>query len=275
MGMRREISHVLDLILAENSFPLRVIRALLPLSFRSSFGITGSHQWIRAQQTRAIRWLEPVDFGNLRRLNPISPGFGYRRGKLPIDRYYIEKFLTAHASDIRGCVLEVQDNFYTRKFGGKHVTKSDVLHVVDGNLNATIVDDLTTGGKIQSDTFDCIILTHTLQCIYDVRATIRTLHRILRPAGVLLAVIPGIGKISRWDMERWGDYWRFTTLSGRRLFEEVFPAKNVEIQAYGNVLTVVANLHGLAAEELSEYELDHHDPDFELTITIRAVKPIS
>jgi len=218
------------------------------------------------------RALEPVDFGNLRRLNPISPGFGYRRGKLPIDRYYIEKFLTRHASDIRGCVLEIGENVYTRKFGGDRVGKSDVLHVVEGNPGATIVDDLTSGTKIKSDTFDCIIFTHTLQCIYDVQAVIRTLCRILRPGGVLLAATFGICKISRWDMERWGDYWRFTSLSARRLFEEVFPPENIQVQAYGNVLVATAILHGLAAEELKEYELDYHHPDYEVTLTVRAVK---
>jgi SAM-dependent methyltransferase len=275
MDIRHSINHVLALVLAQNNLPRKAVRMLLPLSFRSSFGPTGSHEWVRAQQARATRWLEPVDFGNLRRLKPISAGFGYRRGKLPIDRYYIERFLAAHSSDIRGRVLEIEDNRYTCKFGGDLVVRSDVLHVTEGNPNATIVDDLASGRKIPSDAFDCIILTHTLQCIYDLRAAVTTLHRILRPGGVLLAAIPGIGKISRWDMQRWGDYWRFTTLSARCLFETVFPAANVEICAYGNVLAAIANLHGLAAEELSEHELNHHDPDFELTIAIRAVKPSS
>jgi SAM-dependent methyltransferase len=112
-----------------------------------------------------------------------------------------------------------------------------------------------------------------LQFIYDVRAAIRHLHRILKPSGVLLATFPGISQISRYDMDRWGDYWRFTTLSARRLLEEVFPPGNVTVRAYGNVLAAVAFLHGLSAEELRREELDYHDPDYELIITVRAVKP--
>ncbi len=73
-------------------------------------------------------------------------------------------------------------------------------------------------------------------------------------------------------MERWGDYWRFTTLSARRLFGEVFPPENVTVKARGNVLAAIAFLHGLAAEELKPEELDHDDPDYELIITVRAVK---
>src|SRR6185503_497384 len=76
------------------------------------------------------RW-PPVGFvwvGSLRRLKPISSGWGSERGQ-PIDRYYIERFLTTHTRDIQGHVLEIGDNNYTRKFGGDQVTQSDVLHV--------------------------------------------------------------------------------------------------------------------------------------------------
>ena len=33
-----------------------------------------------------------INFGDLRRLAPVSKEFGFERG-LPVDRYYIEKFL--------------------------------------------------------------------------------------------------------------------------------------------------------------------------------------
>ena len=244
-----------------------VAKAILP---------AGARQWLRAYQRRwdqqpPVGW---VRFGTLRRLQPISRVFGLDRG-LPIDRYYVENFLGAHAEDIRGNVLEIGDDTYTRKFGGNRVTKSDVLHVSEGNPKVTIVADLTKADHVPSNTFDCIIFTQTLQFIYDVRAALQHLYRILKPGGVLLATFPGISQISRYDMNRWGDYWRFTILSARRLFEEVFPPENVEVQAYGNVLTAVAFLHGLAAEELKQEELDYHDPDYEVLITVRAVKPRS
>jgi len=58
-----------------------------------------------------------------------------------------------------------------------------------------------------------------------------------------------------------------------RLFGETFPEAEVRIEAHGNVLVAVSFLHGLAAEELRQEELDHHDPDYEVLITLRAVKP--
>ena len=105
------------------------------------------------------------------------------------------------------------------------------------------------------------------------RAAVKGLYRILAPGGILLASMSGISKISRYDMDRWGDYWRFTSLSARRVFEESFPSENLEVRALGNVLAAVAFLHGLAAEELTEHELSYHDPDYEVIITVRARKP--
>lgn len=211
-----------------------------------------------------------VQFGDLRRVTPISREFGYDRG-LPIDRHYIENFLAEHAPDIRGRVLEIGDDSYTKRFGGERVTVRDVLHVVAGNPGATIVADLTDADHIPSNTFDCIILTQTLHLIYDVRAAIRTLHRILKPGGVLLATVPGITQTSvdEWE-ESW--YWSFTHRSIRRLFAEWFPAENLSVEARGNVLAAIAFLHGLSTEELLPSELDYHDPQYQFLITVRAVK---
>jgi SAM-dependent methyltransferase len=211
-----------------------------------------------------------VDLGSLRRLAPISREFGYDRGQ-PIDRYYIENFLAQYADDIRGHVLEIEDDAYTRKFGGARVTAIDVLHVSEGNPNATIVADLSCADHIPSDIFDCVILTQTLMYIYNMGEALRTLHRILRPGGVLLATFPGICQADR-DWEE-VFYWQLTSRSAWRLFSDVFPRENVAIEAHGNVLVAISFLHGLAAGELRPEELDYHDPAYEVLITARALKP--
>jgi SAM-dependent methyltransferase len=228
----------------------------------------------QGQNGNSVPAVGKMRFGSLRRTRPVSETWGFDRGRV-IDRYYIEQFLSQHASDIRGHVLEIANDYYTRRFGGAGVTKADVLHVTDRLPQVTIIADLTSADGIPADTFDCIILTQTLQFIYDTRAVVRTLHRILKPGGVVLATCAGITKVSAEDMDRWGDYWRFTSMSARRLFEEAFPANQVTVQSYGNVLTATAFLYGLAAEELSSEELDARDPNFEVTIGVRAVKPAS
>ena len=83
-----------------------------------------------------------LDLGDLRRVTPIDSGFGLSRGK-PVDRHYIEDFLQRHATDIRGRVVEVAENGYTRRFGGDRVECSDILHVDDSNERATLVCDLS------------------------------------------------------------------------------------------------------------------------------------
>jgi SAM-dependent methyltransferase len=214
-----------------------------------------------------------VRFGSFRRLQPIGRIFGSEWGQC-VDRYYIESFLARQAADIYGHVLEVADNTYTRQFGGMRVQRSDVLHVAPHHPGATITADLTCAEHLPSETFDCVIFTQTLQFIYDVRAALRTLYRILKPGGVLLATGNGISQIARWDMDHWGEYWRFTSLSAHKLFAEVFPVSHLAVQAHGNVLAAVAFLHGLVSEELSQEELDYFDPDYEVLITIRAMKPL-
>jgi SAM-dependent methyltransferase len=227
-------------------------------------------------KTKISHWLkrqrEPqVNLGKLDRTNPISTLFGYDRGQ-PIDRHYIENFLLQHKDDIYGRVLEIGDNTYTKKFGGSRVEKSDILHAAEGNPSATIVADISHADNIPSNTFDCIILTQTLQFVYDLPSAVKHLHRILKPGGVLLATVPGISQISRYDMDKWGEFWRFTTQSAQRLFEKEFTDKNVEVEAYGNVLIAIAFLHGLAAEELKPEHFECQDPDYQVLITVSARK---
>jgi SAM-dependent methyltransferase len=212
-----------------------------------------------------------IDFGALGRTSPMSREWGFDRGT-PIDRYYIERFLGEHREDVRGRVLEVAGNDYTRRFGGRNVSVSDVLHDAPGSPRATVVADLAVGDGIGSNQYDCVICTQTLHLIFDVSAALGTLHRILRPGGILLASVPVITQISREDMDRTGDYWRFTSAAVRRLFESSFPDSQVEISAHGNVAAAVAFLHGIASEELDASQLDDIDPDYETLITIRAVK---
>lgn len=209
----------------------------------------------------------------LRRTSPINPNdYGEGRGQC-IDRYYIENFLATHADDVQGHILDFSDDTYAKKFGGVKATKIDVLHLSTDNPRATIVADLADGEGIPSDTFDCILCTQVLHCIYDVDAAVRTLYRSLKPGGVVLVTGPGIQKIDAVDLRNEEEYWRFTSLCLQKLFEKEFPKGHVEVKAYGNPLTAVAFLHGLAVEDLRRKDLDYFDPDYEVSIALRAVKP--
>jgi GT2 family glycosyltransferase len=212
-----------------------------------------------------------VSMGSLRRVQPISRDFGFDRGT-PVDRYYVERFLAVHASDVRGRVLEIGDSSYTNRFGADRVQVSDVLNVHPVGGSTTIVSDLAAGTDIPDDAFDCMIITQTLHLLWDVAAGVRTMLRALKPGGVLLLTVPGT--ISQLDAGEWRStwYWGFGPLAVRRLFGETFGESRVEMTVHGNVLASTAFLQGLAAEELEPAELDEHDPRYPLLITVRAVK---
>lgn len=216
--------------------------------------------WYRTPAGRA-------NFGDLRHVSPIGGEYGFRRGT-PVDRYYIERFMADHTLDVRGRVLEIKDDDYTVKYGGDRVSASEVLDIDPDNPKATVVADLADAKDVPPDAYDCVILTQVLQLIYDTRSAVETLHRILKPGGVLLATFPGLCRIGRDELPYWS--WTFSKLSATRLFGEFF--EDLDVRAHGNALVAVAFIHGVALEELTREEMDHHEPGYEVCLTLRAVK---
>jgi SAM-dependent methyltransferase len=245
--------------------------AALSASWRR-FVPSAARRRLRPVRRAYVDWRlrRPPDLGDLRRVTPIDPNWGFERGT-PIDRVYVERFVGGHASDIRGRVLEIAAADYTTRFGSG-VERVDVLMAREGNPQATIVADLSDAPQIPDDTFDCAIVTQTLQFVWDARAAFSTLHRILAPGGVLLATVPGITKISPPEDEEFGEWWHFTTRSARRLAEQAFGESAVEVEAFGNVLAASGFLYGLAASDLRAEELDARDRLYEVIVGVRAVK---
>jgi SAM-dependent methyltransferase len=152
------------------------------------------------------------------------------------------------------------------------VTRADILDVLPDNPRATIVADLAQADVIPDDTFDCLVITQVLLLVRDIRAALRTCHRILVPGGVLLATTPGITRLAPIESEVFGQWWHLTSMSAKALAEEAFGAGNVEVQTYGNVLAAAGFLYGLGTWDVTPEELAVHDPAFEVVIGIRAVK---
>lgn len=224
---------------------------------------------LRKLKRKWVRNMDPVDWRQLRQLEPVSRVFGLDRG-MPIDRYYIEKFLLQHQDRIRGQVLEIAESTYARKFG-RDVAAYEILHTLPGK-DVTIVGDLTDPGTLPEHRIDCFICTQTFNFIYDFRSAISGAYRLLKPGGMLLATLGGISQISRYDRDRWGDYWRFTEQSARRAFSEIFGESQVQVGSCGNVLAATSFLQGITVEELTPEELDYQDEDYQLLITVVAQK---
>jgi glycosyltransferase involved in cell wall biosynthesis len=252
-------------------------RQLLPVLRRyprgvmaRAFGLLTRRMLVTRRMLGGLR-VRAAALPGFRRLEPLSRQFGLDRGQ-PIDRYYIESFLAQHSEKVRGSVLEIGDDSYSRRFGGANILHQDILHVVPGHPGATIIADLANAPHIRNENFDCIILTQTLHYIFDVDAAIATLERILKPGGALLLTVPGISQICRDQADPEGDCWRFTGSSLRRILIRRFPGSDLSVRTYGNVLAAASFLYGRAAHELTQRELDHHDADYPLTIAAAVVK---
>jgi SAM-dependent methyltransferase len=202
--------------------------------------------------------------------HPVSERFGLERGT-PVDRFYIERFLASQTKYITGRVVEIAENTYTLKYGTS-VTYADILHIDNKNKSATIIADLTNPDSVPENVADAFICTQTLNFIYDVNAAIRSIHKMLRPNGKAVITVAGLSQISRYDMDRWGDYWRFTDKSLAKLLSEVFGEENVKVEVMGNVYGATMLLHGIALEEVNISKLAVKDDNYQVILGAIVVK---
>lgn len=206
-------------------------------------------------------------FLGTRTTNPLSRKFGYDRGT-PIDRYYIEQFLRENSKFVKGKCLEIVDNNYTVKFGRSKVTKSDILDNDPKNHLANIHADLRDLKSVQSNSYDCLIVTQTLGMVDDYEKAIKECYRILKPGGVMLVTVSSISPVLDLNYSM----WRFTVTSCRYVFSKFFKGNRLEVKSYGNVLAGQCFWVGMAVEELDKEELDVNDPNYPCIIAVRATK---
>jgi glycosyltransferase involved in cell wall biosynthesis len=211
-----------------------------------------------------------VNLGDLDRIKPLSKEFGFDRGGA-IDRYFIENFLEKESDSIKGKVLEIVNNYYTLRFGKNKVKESVIIDINKDNPKANFFADLSHAPGIPDDSFDCIILTQTLQFIYDFKAAIATCNRILKPGGTLLLTVPGITPID-YDEDECDWLWSFTDKAMKKLIEEQFHSQSTVIKTYGNVLVASAFLYGMGVSEIRMEDLDYRDPNMQVIITVKAIK---
>lgn len=189
----------------------------------------------------------------MRKTKPLSDTFGFDRGT-PIDRYYIENFLSENSKCITGKCLEVKNDAYTLKYG-HHVVQSDILDIDRTNSKATIYGDLRSLTDVPDSTYDCIMLTQVLQFIDEYEKAIAECRRILKAGGVLLATVPAMSRVDVRAGE-WGDFWRFTQAGAWHIFQKYFKRKSIEIRARGNCLAGIGFWAGQSLEEMPKNKLD-------------------
>ncbi|MFN3343564.1 MAG: methyltransferase domain-containing protein [Flavobacteriales bacterium] len=205
---------------------------------------------------------------------PVSSVFGIDRGT-PIDRFYIHAFLRDNRSCFTGDGIEVGEVRYLDEFLPKNAKKTAlVFDAGDAPAHAEILSgDLTRKLELPSGVADVFVCTQTLNFIFELRDAIEGIHHLLKPGGVALITLAGITQLSRYDADRWGDFWRFTPQSAQKLFDERFGKGNVSVQSLGNPYAAHCILHGMAVEECEEKRLLEVHQDYPVVVTVIARKP--
>ena len=194
---------------------------------------------------------------------PLSRDLGMDRG-VAVHRDFIERFLGAHRSYIRGRCLEFGEDRYTSAYGTPESV--DILNVDDSNPRATIVADLTQPNELPSDRWDCIVCTQVLHLVTDPWAVVREMGRILTPGGALIVAVPTITRIH----PLWTEYWRFTPEGLALLLSKSFD--KVSVEGYGNSIVAAGMMRGLTVHEFLKSERQAHDHRFTVEVCGLAIK---
>ncbi len=247
---------------ARYGLPARLFRRIQDLRIKS----------LSLPLIRNLRWLL------LRRLEPI--GGGRQRGT-PVVRYYWEKYLQAHQTDVRGAALEVGTTATIRRVGGSCVAQADAIDFTSHTPEVTVVADLSRADHVPSERYDCFVNQFTMHLIYDAEAALYHSIRILKPGGVLLINFSCVDYYfpSGLDMgtgEPLFLYRWYTPIQVENLLRSLsLRAEDYSMDVCGNLFTRVAYQMNMPAEEMTRRELEYVDPGHPLLICARIVKPFN
>ncbi|MDQ1295432.1 MAG: hypothetical protein QG608_3317 [Actinomycetota bacterium] len=201
---------------------------------------------------------------------PVSPFYGYDRGT-PVDRVHIEEFLCSHADLVTGHCAEIKDNSYTVRYG-HGVTRSTVIDVDADNTCATLHADLNQVGTLPPGTFDCLLLTHTLQLLETPITALTNCVQSLTATGALLITTPTVGRLSLQTPD--SDYWRLPPAGLARILRDLPSPTTSIVTGRGDLRACLAMLLGYAQEDLPGAQPGSHDRSYPL-IACAVVRPLT
>jgi SAM-dependent methyltransferase len=205
-----------------------------------------------------------VDWGHLRRAHPLCQTYGCLRGGTPVDRYYLDRFIELIRPDVQGNVLEIGGSLDNRQ--NYQLVHADAYRTLDyPELADDIVGDAADPEVVAEHSFDCILAFNVLEHCEKPQAVIDNMHRWLKPGGIAMVLVPTAQKLHAAPK----DYWRPLPDALESMFKAY---KRCDLHIYGTLTAVIANLHGISAEELSESELLDYHPDYPVVSCATAVK---
>ncbi len=194
----------------------------------------------------------------------MCPYFGYSRGT-PIDRHYLNLFLSGARSEIHGRTLEIGGTAANAERYGLIAVSEFVTVDVSADVSADLIADVQDPGVFAPGSFDSILAFFVLEHCEDPRKVVDNVHRWLKPGGRFFCVVPTAQRVH--DAPR--DYRRILPDALASLLS---PFGDCQHEIYGNLATTLASLTGLAVEELQAALLEPSDPRYPVVACARARK---
>jgi SAM-dependent methyltransferase len=265
-GDVEELASELDRIEQRNSRAFAIYVPSISQPTAVNLGQSTSNSEVCARSSREVEF----SGSDLFRVTPINRDWGWERG-VPLDRPFIERFISIHRGDIYGRVLEVKEPEYTSRYA-QSASQVDILDIDNSNKAATIVADLQSCAQVSDNTYDCIILTQVLQLVPDFKSAIANAARILRPGGTLLLTVCGI---TQGITSKEGAFcWSFFEPGLKHALLPYFDPKKLLLRSHGNVGLAASFLMGLTVADVPPYLLSFGDREYPIVVTARATKPI-
>jgi hypothetical protein len=201
----------------------------------------------------------------------VSRKFGSDRGT-PIDRVYIKNFIGSYKNLFVGNCLEVGYPEYLLNFSVP-INQITVLGVNNPDKRFDFLScDLSQRIKLQSKKYNIFICTQTFNFIKDYSTAIQNSAKLLKEDGAMIGTVSGLSALSKFDDDRWGDYYRFSPRAIREALNKSF--NEVEIVVYGNLYSAIHYLAGHSYEDLQNKNLiDKSDELYPIIIGFYARRP--
>jgi Methyltransferase domain len=235
-------------------------------TFSSALPLDSFLRLVDELETLGLLTVEPmtVNFGDLKRYTPFCPNYGYSRGT-PIDRYYLDRFIRDVRSQIVGTTLEIGGHPANREtYKLESVTEYCTMDLQQKS-GAHLLGDVHSKRAFGSRSFNSVILFNVLEHCARPWIVAENIHRWLKPEGKVFCMVPNAQRIHRDPL----DCWRILPDAFAIIFGGYSEST---ITSYGNLLTTIAAMSGIAAEELDEKDLAEKNNEYPVISCVVARK---
>ncbi len=205
-----------------------------------------------------------IDWGDFRKKVPICHVVGFTRG-VPIDRYYLGKFVTEIQEQVVGKVLEIGGAPGYHEFYNFSELPEYRLLDLEAGPSVDIVGDVHDPSVVEPESMDSIVIFNVLEHCYAPGDVVQNIHRWLKVGGKCFCLVPNAQRLHKAP----ADYWRPLPDGIAFLFKNFAKQK---LYVYGNPMSVVASFFGIAVEEMVTEDLDAFHPNYPVITCIVAEK---